>query len=63
MKVQVRILIASQLSDVQELGLYANQKMLDTSMNYCKWLLAKYPNTETEVDANEEYELFNKETR
>lgn len=27
-------------------------------MNYCKWLLAKYPNTETEVDANEEYERF-----
>lgn len=69
MEVKVRIVMMSHLSDAQELtGLIkpdvAHRVLSDRinhHINFVKWLMLKFPDTNTEIDADAEYELYKKE--
>lgn len=58
MKLEVKMIIMSHLSDVQMWIL--GEKEANTKVNFAKYLLMKYPNTSVEVDADNEYEEFRK---
>lgn len=68
MEVKVRIVMMSHLSDAQELtGLIkpdVSHRVLSDRINhhinFAKWLLVKFPDTNTEIDADAEYELYQK---
>jgi hypothetical protein len=68
MKLKVRMIIMSHLSDSQELtGLIkpdVSHEVLsgriNHHINFAKYLLMKYPDTNVEVDADLEYEEFQK---
>lgn len=57
MKIKVRIVMMSHLSDVQEGG---NMPIAWKSnrIDFVKYLMLKYTNTDVEIDADEEYKLF-----
>lgn len=66
MKQKVRLIMMSHLSDAQD-GIYLGATIHSLSefsckhkINFVKFLLLKYPNTDTEVDARVEYEAFKK---
>jgi hypothetical protein len=69
MEVKVRIVIMSHLSDAQELtGLIKPNvahsvlsERINHHINFAKWLLLKFPDTNTKIDADVEYEIFQKE--
>jgi hypothetical protein len=55
MKIKVKMVIMSHLSDVQEmLGDAANSTIKEQNerLNFAKYLLLKYPNTDIEIDAD-----------
>lgn len=49
------LVIMSHLSDVQEMS--SNTQVRD-KINFVKFLLMKYPNVSTAIDADEEYQKF-----
>jgi len=57
MKTKVRIVMMSHLSDVQEGG---NMPIAWKSnrIDFVKFLMLKYKDTDTEIDADAEYKLF-----
>ncbi len=71
MKLKVKMIIMSHLSDVQELQANTHRRLeavfscegninqqINNRINFAKFLLLKYPDTNIEVDAEEEYKLF-----
>lgn len=56
MLIKVRIIIASHLSDVQT-G-FLSPKDVNHRLNFCKYLLGVYPDTNQEIDADVVYEEF-----
>ena len=63
MKLKVKMIIMSQLSDVQETVGDYHPTILSNNrqkLNFAKYLLMKYPDTNVEVDADLEYEEFKK---
>ena len=62
MKSQVRLIIASHLSDVQEMSSnnmsVIHKHDLRNRLNFCKYLLNKYADTTIEINAEEEYSAF-----
>lgn len=50
------MIIMSHLSDIQDVALCDSE--INHKINFAKFLLLKYPNTDTEVDADEEYSQF-----
>jgi hypothetical protein len=59
MKTTVRVLLMSQLSDVQVLiETKKAKKENEHLISYMKHIIAKFPNTNTEIDADEEYKRF-----
>ena len=64
MLTQVRIVIASHLSDIQEINinnlLIWQRKELYNRLNFCKYLLSKYSDTTQEIDAEEVFSEFEK---
>jgi hypothetical protein len=66
MKVKVRIVMMSHLSDAQGLikPTVTHRVLSDRinhHINFAKWLMLKFPDTNTEIDADAEYELYKKE--
>ncbi len=55
MKVKVRLVMMSHLSDVQ-MGLLPD--IADERLDFVKFLLLKFPNTDTEIDPDAEWQLF-----
>lgn len=55
MKLKVRMIIMNHLSDVQDYCANNRHKL-----NFVKYLLMKYPDTNIEVNADLEYEEFQK---
>ena len=68
MKLKVKIIIISHLSDSQELAGLINLDVshevlsgrINHNINFAKYLLMKYPDTNVEVNADLEYEEFQK---
>ncbi len=59
MDTTISMLIMSVLSDVQELnGMNGQTSTLHLNVNYAKWLVLNYPDTNQEVDADEVYAEF-----
>ena len=62
MMCQVRMVIASHLSDIQEINcsqLLSWQRLdIRNRLNFCKHLLIKYSDTTIEINAEEEYSEF-----
>lgn len=58
MKTKVRLIIMSHLSDIQE----GQVKNHSDRINFVKWLLLSYPNTNVEVDPDQEYTRYLKRT-
>lgn len=57
--IKVRMVIMSYLSDVQEsLTSVYFRDTNRTRINFAKWLLLKYPNTDQEIDPDVEYRLY-----
>jgi hypothetical protein len=62
---KARIVIISHLSDTQKL-LHLSADTADAEtfqeiqvrLNFAKWLILRYPNTDTEIDAVADFELF-----
>lgn len=56
MKTKVSLIMMSYLSDVQE----GNMPFMSNNarLNFVKFLILKYPNTDTEVSGAEEYHNF-----
>lgn len=60
--IKARIIIMSHLSDIsttlgmKDLGDMVNHQT--HKINFVKYLLLKYPNTNVDIDADEEWELF-----
>jgi len=63
MKPKVKLIIMSHLSDVQEGVQYEeiDYKGIRQKINFVKWLILKYSDTEIEIDPNKEWEDFLKE--
>lgn len=60
MKTTVRVLLMSQISDMQ---LLLKEELSDKDrhvMGFMKFLIAKFPRTEMEIDADEEYKRYMK---
>lgn len=53
MNIKVSMVIMSHLSDIQE-----DNSNMRNRVDFVKFLVMKYKNTETEINAEEEYELF-----
>lgn len=61
MKVRVRIVMMSHLSDVQDRAILGgNPQIQSEKIDFVRWLLLKFPNTNTKIDADAEYELYQK---
>ncbi len=60
MKMKVSMLILSHLSDVQEMtqGISLNSNRVNLRINFVKYLILKYKNTDTEVDPEIVFEEF-----
>ena len=58
MKLSVKMIIFSHLSDVQE---NSNNKYNNVKLNFVKFLLQRHPDTGVKVDADYEWETFMKE--
>jgi hypothetical protein len=59
MKIKVKIVIMSHLSDAQELnGVTGKTAELHTHINFAKYLVTNFPDTNVEIDADAEYEKF-----
>jgi len=62
MKVKVRIVMMSHLSDISVLRPY-NQEMsenIQNKINFIKFLLLNFPDTNVEINPEKEYEVFQK---
>lgn len=62
MKVKVKMVIFSHLSDVQE-GFNCTYKFEEVTernkrINFVKWLIQKYPDLEVEIDPDKDYKEF-----
>jgi hypothetical protein len=57
MKAKARIIIMSHLSDAQHLT-ESNTKEANLRINFAKYLLLKFPNTDLEIDPEAEWEQF-----
>ena len=62
MKLPVRIIIMSHLSDIQEVLSNGSSisKLLSIRINFIKWLILKYNDTDVRIDADAEFALFSK---
>jgi hypothetical protein len=58
MKHTVRLIIMSHLSDVQDWPNQPENDQNNHKINFVKYLLMKYSNTNIEIDAEVEYNLF-----
>jgi hypothetical protein len=61
MLTQVRIVIASHLSDIQETANHnamLSNDIVIQRLNFCKYLLSKYSDTTQEIDAEEVFSEF-----
>ena len=59
MQTTVRMIIMSHLSDVQEINLLSTpEKLVNTHINFAKYLLCKYNDINVKVDAENEFDLF-----
>ena len=60
MPIKASMVIMSHLSDAQELISFENAHSLDAneSINFAKFLILKYTNTDTEIDPDLEYKEF-----
>lgn len=58
MKSKVSMVILSNLSDLQAVS--HPPQLQRTILNFIKYLVMKYPNTDVEVDGGEEYSEFRK---
>ena len=56
--IKLRIYVMSFLSDLEITGYQSG--INTTEANFIKYLLIKYPNTDTEIDQNKEWEAYNK---
>lgn len=56
MKVKLSIVIMSHLSDINDIPFYANER--SHRINFVKYLLMKFPDTNTEIDPDFEYTEF-----
>ena len=56
MKTKVSMIMMSHLSDVQ--GNNLPPVSLNNRINFVKYLIIKFPNTDTEIDPDKEYELY-----
>ena len=62
MKLKVKMIIMSHLSDVQEtLGVSSEVTHNNKRINFAKWLLLNYKDLNEEVDADEIFDKFEKE--
>lgn len=61
MKVKVRLVMMSHLSDVQMFLL--TDDTANERLDFVKFLLLKFPNTDTEIDADAEWALFQERVR
>lgn len=61
MKIKAIIVIMSHLSDAQECGIFQPSSKAENHINFAKFLLLKYKDTSTEIDADAEYELYLKQ--
>ena len=59
MESRVCIIMASHLSDVQ-IEMNINKKQADTRLNFVKWLINHYPNTDVFINPEIEFEKFKK---
>ena len=57
MEVKLRIVLMSHLSDIK-----VSQDDLNVRVEFIKWLLLKYPDTDTTINPEEEFKLFNTES-
>lgn len=55
MKTKVAIVICSHLSDVQQ---YPLDELANDRLNFVKWLVNEYPNTDVDIDADVEWDRF-----
>ena len=59
MKTTARVLLMSRLSDVQKILKSENtHEINDHVINFIKYIVAKFPNTDFEIDADEEYQEY-----
>ena len=58
MKTSVLLLVMSILSDVQEMLCSGDTPAQNNRVNFAKWMLHKYNDTQTEIDSDEEWGLF-----
>lgn len=57
--IKVSMIILSALSDAQELnGVLGQTAELHTNINFAKWLVMEYPNTDIEVNGCDVYVTF-----
>lgn len=59
MKIKARTVIMSHLSDVQyTMTMPTERETSSTRINFAKYLLLKYSNTDQEIDPDVEYRLY-----
>lgn len=61
MTIKVRLVIMSHLSDLQietGFGQKEMQSMVSMRLNFIKWLVIHFPNTDVEIDPDAEYQKF-----
>ena len=58
MNLKVSMIIMSHLSDAQALNGSIKIGRIHIHLNFVKYLVLKYPNTDVEIDADEEYNEF-----
>ena len=54
-KVKLSIIMMSHLSDMK---IQHDRQVMDTHCEFLKWLILKFPHTNTEIDPEEQYQLF-----
>jgi hypothetical protein len=57
------MVIMSHLSDAQECSVFQSSSKAAHHINFAKYLILKYSNTDTVIDADAEYEAFEKSTK
>lgn len=58
MKTKVSMVMMSHLSDIQE---NPNGESTNSRLNFVKWLIMKFKNTNTLIDADKEFDIFHEE--
>lgn len=60
LKIKVRIIMMSHLSDIQEGFGSMDSNEFNNRVNFVKWLMNKYDDLNTEINADIEWEEFSK---